>query len=542
MGGVGAVLILACVCSILRAQPASSALPDAPLKSAAYRDGLMDLRDRLKATPPPPLTQRERTECVDWMRRANPAITQVLVGHRVVVMATDGFAARAAKSEFLLNIDLGYEVLVHLWGNDPCARIGRRVFIWPDPDMGGGHRCIGEQFRIHIGRSDWDNAEWFERFFHEMTHGFQYGHPAGHLMVNGFFEGWAEFMQAAVADHLAPLGPPFTGRADWYARHFPSEARKQYINTRLPIEEIVAYDPAAGLLMELMNHSKMGRRDWSPVRRLLQRQFTEPRWTPSHLWPAMMASDLIDAFGEPKTRKILAKYRFPLDAASLDRARAQNWVSARPDPSPRTVLNANASWQALGPFDNARRFGLEWNPLDAEDMAWRWCKVAPDKATPPIDPIRSSPWRSVKPDSSGTITLDGPAGGPAYFYLATTLPPDLREPLTLYIGSDDECAVWLDGELVNFYRGTRACTPDYPDVAYADATGTKGQLVVLVMNHGGASAFSIAVARGGALFEGFAQRFASADGDARASAGSYLASRRFQQPVRAMLARGQGPG
>jgi hypothetical protein len=91
--------------------------------------------------------------------------------------------------------------------------------------------------------------------------------------------------------------------------------------------------------------------------------------------------------------------------------------------------------------------------------------------------------------------------------LHPSIPPDLRIPLTLYISSDDECAVWLDGELVHLHRGTRACTPDCPDVAYADATGTKGQIVVLVLNHGGTSAVS------------------------------YLASRRSQQPVRAMLAR-----
>lgn len=536
---VYAVVILACVCTGVRAQPAPSALPDAPPHTPTYRDAILALRDRLKTTPPPALTQKEQTECVEWMRKANPAISHVLVGHRVVVMATEGFAARAAKSDFLINIDLGYEVLVHLWGNDPCARVGQRVFIWPDPDMGGGHRCIGEHFRIHIGRSDWDNAEWFERFFHEMTHGFQYGHPAGHLMVNGFYEGWAEFMQAAVPDHLAPLGAPFVGRADWYAGHFPSEARRQYLDTPLPIEEIVAYDPAAGLLMELVNTSmtKHGRRDWSPIRSLLHRPFAEPRWTPWHLWPAMMASDLMDAFGEATARPILAKYRFPLDLASLDRARSQNWGSAKTDSSPRKVLNRDIGWRVVGVFDNTRPLALESDPLGAEDLAWQWRETAPEAPAPPVDPARGVQWRTVTRDATGTINLAGPTAGPAHFYIATTLPPDLRTPLTLYISSDDECAVWLDGDLVHLYRGTRACTPEFPDIAYADATGTEGQLVVLVVNHGGASAFSIAADKSGPLFDGFEQRFASDDADERAAAVSYLASRRSQQPVRAMLAR-----
>ncbi|MFO0857230.1 MAG: hypothetical protein U0640_07740 [Phycisphaerales bacterium] len=534
-----AVLLLTILSVRVSAQPVASSLADAPIQSQGYRDALFALRDRLQTTPAPPVTAKEQADCIDWMRKANPSITQTLVGHHVVVLATDGFAARAAKSDFVLSIDLGYEVLVHIFGVDPSARVGRRFIIWPDPDMPGGHRCIKADLRIHVGRGDWDNAEWFERYFHEMTHGFQFEHPATHLMLGGFFEGWAEFMQGAVTDHLSPLGPPFSGRGDWYAEHFPKSAQFEYLQTRLPIEEIIAYDPSAGLLMELVNSSKTkdGHRDWAPLRRLLRRPFAEPRWTPWHLWPAMMASDILDAFGEAKARPILAKYRFPLDRCSLERARAQNWGSDKPDPSPRNVLNDVDAWHALGPFENARRFGIEWDPLDAEDMAWRWRKLAADTATPPTDPTRNARWRPVKPDANGMISLDGPSGGPAYFYLATTLPPDLREPLTLYISSDDECAVWLDGELVHFFRGTRGCTPDHPDVAYADATGNKGQLVVLVMNHGGTAAFSIAVDKGGPLFEGFDQRFASKDAAERAAAVSYAASRRIQQPVKAMLAR-----
>ncbi|MCW5765936.1 MAG: hypothetical protein KIT68_08155 [Phycisphaeraceae bacterium] len=533
-----ALLSWSLVCSGVQAQPAPSALPEAPPHSATYRGALFALHDRLKA-PAPAITPREQVECVDWMRRANPAIARVLVGHHVIVLATDGFAERAAKSDFVLNFDLGYEVLVHLFAADPCLRVGRRFVIWPDPDMSGGHRCIKAELRIHVGRGDWDNAEWLERYFHEMTHGFQFEHPATHLMLGGFFEGWAEFMQGAVTDHLAPLGAPFAGRGDYYADHFPKAARFEYLQTRLPIEEIISYDPAAGLLMELVNTSKTkdGRRDWAPLRNLLRRPFTAPRWTPWHLWPAMMASDILDEFGEAKARPILAKFRFPLDRCSLERARAQNWGSDRPDPSPRTILNVEHGWSALGPFENGRRYGIEWDPLDAEDMAWRWCHVAPDAPTPPSDPARNAQWRAIKPDASGTISLDGPAGGPAYFYLATTLPSDLRTPLTLYISSDDECAVWLDGELIHFYRGTRGCTPDHPDVAYADASGTRGQIVVLVMNHGGAAGFSLAVDKGGPLFEGFEQRFADADAMERAAAVSYLASRRLQQPVKAMLAR-----
>ncbi len=520
------------------AQPAPSPLPDSPIESRAYRAALFGLRDRLKSATAPPVSAKEQADCIDWMGKANPAIKHTLVGRHVVVLATDGFAARAAKCDFILNVDLGYEVLVHIFGVDPVARVGRRCIIWPDPDMQGGHRCIKADLRIHVGRDDWDNAECLERYFHELTHGFQFGHPAEHLMLNGFFEGWAEFMQGVVTDHLSPLGPPFEGRGDWYADCFPKSAQLEYLQTRMPIEEIISYAPSAGVLMELVNASKTADRprDWTILRKLLRRPFAEPRWTPWHLWPAMMASDLLDAFGETNARPILAKYRFPLDAASLERARAQNWGSDKPDPSPRQTVEGVDGWRVLGPFDNARRYGIEWDPLDAEDMAWRWRELSSGASTPPIEPQRTVEWRGAKPAANGVISLDGSSGGPAYFYLAATLPPEARVPLTLYLSSDDESAVWLDGELVHLYRGNRACTPDHPDVAYVDASDTKGQLVALVMNHGGTAAFSIAADRGGPLFDGFKQRYASKDPNERSAAVSFLASRRFQQPVRRMLA------
>ncbi|MBL8748384.1 MAG: hypothetical protein JNK78_04440 [Planctomycetes bacterium] len=523
--------------------PAASRLPVDGVHTKKYRDALFALRDDLKRTAPPPITAKEQADCADWMAKANPAIEQVLVGHHVIVMATKGFAERAARSDFLLRVDLGFEVLVHLFGTDPTARVGRRFFVWPDPDMGGGHRCIGSDLRIHVGRNDQDNAEWFERFFHEMTHGFQFAHPAGHVMLGGFFEGWAEFMQAAVTDHLSPLGPPFEGRADWYAGHFPAAAQFEYLQTRLPIEEIIAYDPSAGLLMELVNATKMGdagHRDWAPIRALLQEPFVHPRWTPWHLWPAMMASDCMAAFGAARARPILAHYRFPVDAASLEQARRQNWGSAKPDPSPREGAAGADGWFCAGPIANPERHGLERDPLDAEDMAWRWLEVAADAKVPPtVPPVDGAPrveWRTVAADAHHGIALDGAAGGPAFFYLATTLPPGLRTRLTLYVSSDDECAVWLDGKLVHLVRGTRACTPDFPDVNYADATGTKGQVVVLVVNHGGEAAFSLAVAKGGLLFRGFEERFGGDDQADRAAAVSYLASRRFRQPLESLLA------
>lgn len=518
----------------LAAQSALPALPSDGPHSQSYRSALVAFDEQLRAAAPP-VSEREERECLSWMRAANPQAVRTLVGHRVIVLATEGFAKSAEASDFLRYADLGYFALAHLWGVDPVARVGRRVVIWPDPALDQGQRCVGAELRVHVGRADWDNAQRIERYFHEFTHGFQYEHRAGHLMRSGFYEGWAEFMQAAVVEHLAPLNSAFEARSEHYASHLPAAAQREYLDTRLPIEEIVAYEPAAGLLMELVNStakSPRGPRDWGAVRALLQAPASADRATPWHLWPARMANDLSAAFGAERARPILAKYRFPLDDASLAAARAS---TSRAETTPRRP--AAARWSVLGPFPKRPDDGLEFDPLNAADLAWRWARTTGEDAAPALDVQRAGAWRTVAPDGNGVVPLASAEGEPAYFYLAAALPPELRTRLTLFIGSDDDCAVWLDGELVHHFRGERGCTPSHPDVAYADATSSRGQLVALVANRNGASAFSLTASVGGLLFEGFEQRSASKLASERSAAVAYVGSRRQRQPARVLLER-----
>lgn len=527
-------LVTFALSATLVAQTTLPALPSGGPHSESYRTALVELNEQLRAAAPP-VSEREERECLSWMRAANPQAVRTLVGHRVIVLATEGFAKSAEASEFLRYADLGYCVLAHLWGVDPVARVGRRVVIWPDPAMERGHRCVGAELRVHVGRADWDNAQWFERYFHEFTHGFQVEHRAGHLMLGGFYEGWAEFMQAAVVEHLAPLNSSFEARSEHYASHLPAAAQREYLDTRLPIEEIVAYDPAAGLLMELVNStakSPRGPRDWGAIRALLQSPASADRATPWRLWPARMANDLSAAFGAERARPILARYRFPLDDASLAAARAS---TSSAETTPRRP--AAARWSVLGPFPKRADDGLELDPFNAADLAWRWARTPDESVAPALDVERAGTWRSVAPDGNGNVPLASAEGEPAYFYLAATLPAELRTRLTLFIASDDDCAVWLDGELVHHFRGERGCTPSHPDVAYADATSSRGQLVALVANRNGASAFSLMAAVGGLLFEGFEQRSTAKLASERTAAVAYLGSRRHQQPVRALLER-----
>ena len=518
----------------LAAQSALPALPSDGPHSQSYRSALVELNERLRAAAPP-VSEREERECLSWMREANPQAVRTLVGQRVIALATAGFAKSAEASEFVRYADLGYCVLAHLWGVDPVARVGRRIVIWPDPGMERGRRCVGGELRVHVGRADWDDAQSLERYFQAFTHAFQFEHRAGHLMLSGFYEGWAEFMPAAVVEHLAPLNSAFAARGEHYASHLPAAAQREYLDTRLPIEEIVAYDPAAGLLMELVNstaRSSRGPRDWGPIRALLHAPASAGRAAPWHLWPARMANDLSAAFGAERARPILAKYRFPLDDASLAAARASTSSAETTSRRP-----AATHWSVLGPFPKRPDDGLELDPFNAADLAWRWARTTGESVAPALDVERAGTWRSIATDANGVVPLASADGGPAYFYLAATLPAELRTRLTLFIASDDDCALWLDGELVHHFRGERGCVPAYPDVAYADATGARGQLVALVANRSGASAFSLTAAVGGLLFEGFEQRCAAKVASERAAAVAYVGSRRHRQPARMLLER-----
>ncbi len=509
---------------------------EAKSSEADRRRVLVALRDALKSTTPAPISGREK-DLIGQRSANNELVKRTLVGHYVIVLATEKFAARAEENGFVAVMDLGYLCLKHFWGNDAMARAGNRFIFYPDPNKPGGHTCFALANQVAIGRADADNADWFERFFHEMTHGFQRDHPAGCCMESGFFEGFAEFCQAVVCEYLAPLGAPFEGRFGWYSKHFPESAAVEYLQTRLPIEEIVAYDPAAGLLMELTNTTldPRGRPDWTPLRALLQGPIREPRWAPWHLWPAQMARDCERHFGAAKARPVLAKYRFPLDAAAFAEVGRATRPKPQPWPNPRVAV---VEWRVLGPVANPRGMGLDWNPLDVENLA---LDAAQEKAMLSLPAAAGLSWRSdVRCDAGGLLHLRDDRGKESeFYYVVGSLAEDQRGPLTLFVSSDDEVALYVDGRLVHLFRGSRACTPEYPDVAYAmvDGLGAEGagRIVALVVNHGGPAAFSLAVAKGTPFESAYAARLAGPDPAEGCAMVEYLGSRRFVAPLKRPL-------
>lgn len=514
------------------AQLGGPSLPDQPPHTREFRDALAAVREHLGAAAPP-ASEREERECLQWMRAAAPHATRTLLGHHVIVLATEGFASSAATHDFVRRLDLGYRVLAHVRGLDPIARVGRRFVIWPDPKLASGHRCVGSELRIHVGRSDWDDAEWFERFFHELDYGFQAHDSARHLRVAGLSTGWAQFMQALVAEHLASLGAPFAGRGEHYAAHYPAVAQREYLSTPLPIEEIPHYEPAAGLLMELATGGDpTAGRNWTAVGKLLRGALNAPPSPPEHLWPARFAADCLSAFGADHARPILARYRFPLDRASLDAARG-----VAPAHGTLATIKGVDGWRCVGPLTVSGAAPLELDPLGAEDLAWRWSSMEEAGPAPPLAEHEGAQWKAIDVAPAGMLELPVSDGAPGYCVLATTLPEALRTPLTLAIATDGGCALWLDGELIHQSRVAREFSAAAPDIAYADARSSRGQIVALVASRGGRARFSLAAASGGLLFSGFDERFASDNAQERADAVRYVASRRHRQPVRAMLQR-----
>lgn len=484
--------------------------------TAAHRAAVSAFADRVRKATPPAITQRERQEALDWMTAANPAIRHTLTGHRTIVLATDAFAQRAREYDLILRLDLAYEVLRDWTGADPVARAGRRFVFFPDPAKPAGRSCNGRQLFVHLGRSVAEDAGAFDDFVHEMFHGFQFEHPAGSFMCGGFFEGWAQFAQAVVADALSPLDDALRARFVSYGNLFSESARQEYLSTRLPIEEIVAYDPSAAVLMELVRTTldARGRPDWTPLRAWLRGALDERPWVPWDLWPALFAREALRRFDPVKARPILASYRFPLDAASLDAVESILRGERVPVFQSRVALR---NWSAEGPFPMEDPFGLD----DGAEGA------------PASAPAAGLP--SVAVDERGLVRGTEPVGGePRLWILTCQLPAAARGAITLTLASAGGVVLTLDGEVVHAFRGERPCDPDHPDVVHAVVKGPGRLRAVLAAGPAGA-AFHAATAPGGLFFEGIDERIGSKDDAEREAAAKYLGSRRVRSATRDRL-------
>lgn len=498
------------------------------LSESDRRACLRALRARI-VNAAPALSPVEQDE-VNRLRRDNPAGTELLLGRYIIVLATPKFAARARVNGFVPTMDLAYVLLRDLFAVDPCKIVGHRFISFPKEDKPGGHTTNTQTLRIMIGRADWDGADWFERYFHEMSHPFINLQPLEHVRCSGFGEGWAEFCQAYVPERLEFLGEPFAKRFDYYIREFRECGQREYLQTRLPIEEIVSYGPSSSFLMAVTLTTRSGSRgvDWSPWKKLFRHAAgTPPPRMPIWTWPLALERDVLRHFDAEAVRPLLRRYRFPPESgvAELDRA-AKQLPAGEFDCKKQAALWADDNWtvvrdwKVLGPFPDPSGRRLLLDPID------EWNFERRDKYD--YDG-RTWTWRSrLSIDPCGTVHLGQLPGGsdPCVFYLLATIKAEPDKPLTLMIGSDDDTVVWIDGRRVHVFWGNRGVDIVSPDLAIAPPGPGERVLLMKVANHGGSSGAHLRY-RSGDIFEPYLSRELAADaGSRRAAAVDYLGARR----------------
>lgn len=465
-----------------------------------------------------PLTAVEREKVAELRTRSLP-VAETLIGRYVIVLATRAFAENARRLDLLSHLDLAYVALRRLHAVDPVQRVGHRYLLFPDAENHGPHHINPPNLRISIPTGAAAEAGALDVFIHEIDHGFGYFHPARHLFAAAFFEGWADLAPAFVADELAVLGPPFAGRLEAFIDRFAAVGRDQYLRTRLPVEEIVNYDPASSLLMRLARTGATSRRpvDWEPLVRLMARTAkSAPARIPDFLWPTWLGVRLEDAFGAAAARPVLREYRFPLDRWDRD---SLSWHLAAPDGAPPPGEPVGA-WEVLGPIPDPRGARLDRDPIDAANGAWRPGHEIDGKA---------HRWRDDVPmDAWGRVALSSlPASdGPCTFYLRTTLRSAAAGPCTFFVASDDDVALWIDGRRVHEFRGNRGTDPRNPDRVFVSLPRGGARIVAQVANHGGPAGFALRIGKDSPYRRAYARALASKDADERAATVDFVASRR----------------
>ncbi len=473
------------------------AQPD--LDEASRRTALVRLRDFAQEAAPP-LTESEAALVSSLEARSLPFVEPLLSRYAIVLGSPEFLDhARAARLPGL--IDATYVVLRLLYAVDPVGVVGHRYVLFPDAGKPHGWSIQTSALLVAYGRANANQGGWDDAIAHEISHGFGQHHPAGHLFAGGFFEGYGDLSMAYVGERLGFLGEGLTGRWDALREDILATGEREYIQTRLSIEEIVAYGPSASVVLRLCLDAGNGRdqADWSPLARLFRSTLDDPPAPlPGYLWPARMARDLLRAFPGDRTWDTLSRWRFPLDLAthkSLDLA------SARPaDTTPvtrerrweaegQTLVRA---WRVLGPIPvpAGRWPNLDYDPLDA----WNFS----EREEHDVAGVKHR-WRddlAVGPDGVVPLGLLPGAGDPSVFYLRADLPPEAEGPITLYVAGDDECAVWIDGQLVHAFREGRGTDVDDPGRAFALAARGGSRILVQVANYGGPTGFHLRWSKG----------------------------------------------
>ncbi len=389
-----------------------------------------------------PITPDEAS-AVDELRRRSQPVTDVLVGRFAIVLSTEDFARGAREADLLAWIDLAYAVSRHLFAFDPVAAHGRRLIVFPDREVAAGWHFDAAKFAVVVGRDAAEYGTWRHAFARELTEAFVDGHPAQHQFRNGFRTGWLEFGPAFIAERLAFMEGPFRDKFATDRKVFAGSAKGDYLDTRLPIEEIPGATAVPGFLLQLalLDARADDPPDWRPFQRMFREaQRSLERGVPEHLWPVRLARDIQRAFGADLVRPTLAEFRFPLDAFTA--SELERWEkredSAKPTPRAEGESSLGA-WKVVGPFADPKRRELDFDPLDAASFqAARSIELAG----------AAHEWREIAPQDDGGALHVETGDAPGVVYLSTRWPDALAKPTVLWITSSDPIAVWVGGTMV----------------------------------------------------------------------------------------------
>jgi len=490
-----------------------------------------------------PLSDVERA-FVDGLRRDNPAGTEMLLGRHVIVLATPKFAARARTNGFVAAMDVAYVMLRDLFAVDPTARVGHRFVIVPQQGKPGGHTTNTPTLKIMVGQSDWDNADWFERFFHEMSHPFINMQPVEHWRDEGFGEGLAQFCQAYVVERMACLGAPYVGRFEQYVKDFRGAGQNEYLGTRLPIERIVAYDPSSAFFMALAVSTRRGGGavDWMPFKRVFRDGVKSPPRRVGGDWPLQIATDALKYFDAKQVWPILRKFRFPPEEAiAAWQKHPGGWVDGPVDCArERAAWKAAGEtvvtkWKVLGPIPDSGKLRLGLDAIDDENFRMKDEYVIDGK---------TYRWRDdARVDACGTVVLNELSGGDAscVFYLTARIRVQRGRPVRFWISSDDDVRCWLDGRRIHTVWAERGVDVRATDYAWALPERDEATILVKVANHYGTAGFHLRYAMDDWYSGACEREMERGDATRRAALMDYLGSRQVDAGiVRPLLLQGLG--
>jgi len=472
------------------------------LSEDARRGALTGLRDRaIEAAPP---LSAVELALIEELKAKSLPVVEPLASRYVILLGGEEFVANARENKVPGLLDAAYVVQRQLFAVDPVQLVGHRYVFFPEATKPGGWTIWSGNLTIAYGNASAKQGTFDENMAHELSHAFTARTAGQHLISRGFGEGWSDLAIAYTAERLSFLGPEMAALWTRWRDGILNSGDVEYVTTRLPIEEIVAYGPSVAPILRLCIDSpaRRGDVDWAPLAKMFREQAeAPPPWMPAYLWSARMARDLLRTFPGDRTWDTLSRFRFPLDPGS--QKEIDVWAArARQKPYPPRAEQWKAdgqtvarTWRVLGPIPvpKGRWANVDFDPGDA------WNFQDADQVEFGGATYR---WRTDVPvDADGIVQLGSLPGsdGPCVFYLRTDLPPEAEGSLALFAASDDECAVWVDGTQVDLFRGERGTNPDEPDRVFARVAKGGGKVLAQVANYAGPTGFHLRWSKGTAF-------------------------------------------